>query len=140
MASAETLHATSVACHGRGLLILGASGQGKSALALDLMARGARLVADDRTVLQRDADQLWLSCPPGLTGLIEARGVGLLNADPAPPTPLGLVVDLDRQETERLPPHRTLELLGLNVPVVHKVTASYFPAALMQYLGHGRRD
>ena len=121
-------------------MILGASGQGKSALALELMTRGARLVADDRTIVERDADQLWLSCPPGLTGLIEARGVGLLNADPAPPTPLGLVVDLDLEETQRLPPHRTIELLGLAVPVVHKVRAPYFPSALMQYLWHGRRD
>lgn len=140
MAVAETMHGTSVAWQGRGLLILGASGQGKSALALELMARGARLVADDRTVVTHEADQLWLSCPPGLSGLIEARGLGLLNADPAPPTPLDLVVDLNREEPERLPPHRTMDLLGLTFPLVHKVTAPYFPAALMQYLGHGRRD
>ena len=41
------MHATTVALRGRGLLILGPSGSGKSTLALQLMAVGARLVADD---------------------------------------------------------------------------------------------
>ena len=47
------LHATCVAVDGRGLLILGPSGSGKSALALQLIALGAQLVADDRTRVSR---------------------------------------------------------------------------------------
>ena len=45
------LHATTVALAGQGVLILGPSGSGKSGLALQLMAMGAELVADDRTIV-----------------------------------------------------------------------------------------
>ena len=45
------LHATCIAWQGRGVLIRGPSGSGKSALALGLMAHGAVLVADDRVKL-----------------------------------------------------------------------------------------
>ena len=64
------LHGSAVALEGRGLLILGASGTGKSALALRMMAHGARLVADDRVVLARRGDALIASAPPALRGTI----------------------------------------------------------------------
>ena len=93
MGETLTLHASCVALDGRGVLILGRSGAGKSSLALELMALGARLVADDRTVLHADDGAPVASCPPAILGKIEARGVGILAADPSP------VDDLDRQET-----------------------------------------
>lgn len=133
-------HATSVAVAGRGLLIRGASGSGKSSLALEMMALGAQLVADDRTELRLDGDGLVLCCPAPLLGLIEARGIGLLNTDYAGPVPLVAVVDLDRVETERLPPKRAVRLHGHVFPVIHKVEARYFPAALCQYLKAGRQE
>jgi len=52
-ARSEIRHATTVAVAGRGLMIEGPSGSGKSALALELMAFGAELVADDRTRVAR---------------------------------------------------------------------------------------
>ena len=53
----ETIvHASCVARDGRAVLIRGASGSGKSGLALQLMALGAGLVADDRTRLWREGD------------------------------------------------------------------------------------
>ena len=135
-----TLHASAVALDGRALLILGASGTGKSALALQLMAHGARLIADDGVVLTRDGDRLVAAAPDPIRGLVEARGVGLLNADPAPPTPVALVADLDRTETQRLPPRRTRRLVSLDIDCVHKSDSPHFPAALLQYLRAGRRD
>ena len=67
---------------GAALLILGASGRGKSALALGLMAAGATLVADDRTHLHaRRRRQLVASAPAAIAGLIEARGIGILKAE-----------------------------------------------------------
>lgn len=131
------LHATTVAFGGRGLLILGPSGSGKSGLALQLMAIGGELVADDRTLVSRQGSELMAACPPTLSGLIEARGLGILQADPVDPVPLGLAVDLSQTETARLPIARVLTLLDVGLPLVHKVDTAYFPAALRQYILRG---
>lgn len=128
------LHATTVAFGGRGLLILGPSGSGKSGLALQLMAMGAALVADDRTLVSRDGPQLVAACPPALSGLIEARGLGILRAAPAGPVPLALAVDLSQVETARLPLPRAMTLLDVDLPLLHKADTAYFPAALRQYI------
>lgn len=133
-----TLHATAVAHAGRAVLITGASGSGKSALALELLAHGAALVSDDRVILQRTGDALIASAPAAIRGQIEARFVGILKARPAPPTALALVVSLDMLETERLPELRSCALLGLSLPVVHKCEGSHFAAAILQYLKEGR--
>ncbi|TNF62997.1 MAG: serine kinase [Rhodobacteraceae bacterium] len=136
--AAVVLHASAVAWAGRGLLILGPSGAGKSALALQLMAWGAALVADDRTEVSRQDGRLWAKAPPAIAGMIEARGVGLLAADPAGPVPLSLAVDLSATETERLPPLREITLLDTHLPLVHRVESGHFPAAVLQYLKGGR--
>lgn len=133
-----TLHATSVSVAGRGLLILGPSGSGKSSLALQMIALGAKLVADDRTRLHRDGDEVMLSCPPALAGLIEARGLGLLRAPAHPPCPLTLAADLGAPEAARLPERREIEFLGRSFPLVGGVDGPHFPAALMLHLTSGR--
>jgi HPr kinase/phosphorylase len=136
----RVVHASCVAFAGRALLILGPSGSGKSALALDLMALGGGLVADDRTELARAGAALVASCPPAIAGRIEARGTGLLRADPHPPAPVVLAVDLARAEAARLPPRRETVLLGLAVPLVWRSAQTAFPAALRQYMLAGRSD
>lgn len=120
------------------MLIRGASGSGKSGLALTLMALGAGLIADDRTILTRVGASLIAACPPSLLGMIEARGVGILRATPIAPAPVALVVDLDRTETQRLPEHLTTSYLGLSVPLLQKVESNHFPAAILQYLTSGK--
>ena len=134
-----TIHASAVAIGGRAVLIVGPSGAGKSGLALQLMAFGAQLVADDRTVLQRVDQTLWASAPQALSGLIEARGVGILNAVPCVKAPVGLVVDLSHREPLRLPPPRYVEMMGLRLVVLHSVPAPHFPAAIFHYMVSGRR-
>jgi HPr kinase/phosphorylase len=138
-AGTRTVHATCVSHHGHGALIVGKSGSGKSGLALQLMAMGAQLVADDRVTLTRQGDYLLASCPPRLSGKIEARGVGLLATAPAPPTRVVMIVDLDHAETERLPPRRKREVLGLSLDLVFPCTGHHFPAALLLYLAQGER-
>lgn len=132
------LHASCVALNGRGVLIRGRSGSGKSALALELMALGAVLVADDRTDITAGPDGPVATCPQAIRGMIEARGVGLLQAETETDAPVTLVVDMDTEETHRLPPHRVTDLAGAVVPLVHKSASIGFAAALRQYLIGGR--
>jgi HPr kinase/phosphorylase len=133
------LHASAVAVAGQGLLITGPSGSGKSSLALQLMALGADLVADDGVRLSVDGDgRLRARAPDPIRGLIEARGVGLLRARVLDDVVLALVVDLSTVETDRLPQPRTVTLHGVVLPLLHKVESACFPAALRQYLVMGR--
>ena len=136
----EILHATAVTVAGHGLLIRGASGSGKSALALEMMAHGATLVADDRVIVSLRDNTLWLAPPAPLTGMIEARGLGLLHAETSGPAPLAAVLDLDTLETARLPQRRETMLHGQRIPLLHKTAHPYFPAALVQYLKGGRKE
>jgi HPr kinase/phosphorylase len=135
----EILHADCVALNGRGLLILGPSGAGKSALALRLLSRGADLVADDRTALAARAGRLVARCPGPIRGLIEARGVGLLRAPTVDEAEIALVADLGQAETERLPPRRSITILGCTVDLVLQAQNDHFPDALMLYLRNGRQ-
>ncbi|MDF2233880.1 serine kinase [Albimonas sp. CAU 1670] len=141
---AAILHASCVALEAEGptgapvfaaALILGPSGAGKSALALELISRGARLVADDRCRVQAGPGGLVASAPATLSGLIEARGVGLLSLPALPEAAPALVVDLSVPEPERLPPLRRLTLLGHALPLI----LSPSPAALHALLRAGGR-
>ncbi len=137
------LHAACVACPGDGaggaaggpaLLILGAAGAGKSALALELIALGAVLVADDRVRVRIAAGRLIASAPPRLAGLIEARGVGVLRLPHAPEAAVALALDLDRPEPERIPPRRGMALRGVEIPLLLGRPAA---AAVLAALRHG---
>jgi len=131
---AQTLHATTIAINGRAALIRGASRSGKSGLALQLLALGAELVADDRTVVWADGETLWADAPETIRGQIEARGVGILCSPAAGPCAVALVVDMDAVESERLPEGRVVRLMGIALPVINKSESAHFPAALAVYL------
>ncbi len=135
-----TLHASAVAFDRKAVVIVGASGAGKSSLALQLMSFGARLVGDDRVTLKREAERLTVSPAPQLENLIEARGLGILRAEAQHPSHVSLCVDLDQTEHERYPPHRSVEWLGLVIPCIHKVENVAFPSAVKQYLLCGRAE
>ena len=91
---APLTNVTCVAIEGRGVLIDGQSGSGKSSLALTLIDRGALLVGDDGVTLEDRGDRLWALPPPTIAGLIEVRNVGLVQL-PTASAPLALVVRLD---------------------------------------------
>jgi serine kinase of HPr protein (carbohydrate metabolism regulator) len=113
------IHATCVALPEGGVLLRGASGAGKSDLALRLIDGGARLVADDRTELARAGDRLIARAPETIAGLIEARGVGILRLPPdrlAPEVAVVLIVDLvGAASVERLPEATREDLLGVSL-------------------------
>ena len=102
------------------MLIRGASGTGKSGLALQLIAYGAVLVSDDRTQLFRQGAAVYADAPDTIRGMIEARHVGLLQTLCSGPVKLVLIVDMDCQETDRLPPQRQETLLGVALQVVRE--------------------
>ena len=115
----STIHGSAVATGGRAVLILGAAGVGKTTLALEMVALGAGLVGDDRVVVTAGGSGgLTVDAAPGLAGLAEVRGFGLIRLPPHGPASLGLVADLDREEPERLPSRRYLDLSGVACPAM----------------------
>ena len=115
---AIVVHGAAVALAGRGILILGASGSGKSRLALALIGRGAALVADDRVTLVRRGAALVARAPEPIAGLIEARGFGLLRVPAVPEAPLAVAVDLDRAPAARMPQPVTITYLGHKIELI----------------------
>ena len=119
---------------GLGILLTGPSGIGKSELALELLSRGHRLIADDAPEFRRTApDSVHGSCPPMLADFIEVRGLGILNVRAMygnnavmthkrlhliirlqPPTDNGNVAEFDRLDTTQR--HRTI--LNVTIPEV----------------------
>ncbi|MGB7102544.1 MAG: HPr kinase/phosphatase C-terminal domain-containing protein [Xanthobacteraceae bacterium] len=124
-ADLATVHASAVLVGARAVLIRGPSASGKSRLALELLEaartgtlRFARLVADDRVHLEAIGGRLLARPPEALAGLIEVRGVGLLRVTHEPRAVIGLVVDLDAPDAQRLPAadQRRIEINGIVVP------------------------
>lgn len=111
------VHGTAVAIDGGAVLIRGPSGAGKSDLAVRLIDRGARLVADDQALVRREGDELRVRAPAAIRGLIEIRGLGILRLEALEEAPLVLVVDLVAPDAvERLPEGRSESLFGLSLP------------------------
>ncbi|HQZ31994.1 MAG TPA: HPr(Ser) kinase/phosphatase, partial [Arenimonas sp.] len=75
-----TLHGVFMEIYSIGVLITGESGAGKSELAIELVSRGHRLVADDAPEFTQIApDVLDGTCPELLQDLLEVRGLGVMN-------------------------------------------------------------
>ncbi|MEO1538399.1 MAG: serine kinase [Pseudomonadota bacterium] len=133
------LHASAVAFDGRAALLVGPSGSGKSALAVQLVALGGMLVADDRVQCETCSGTLWIMAPDNIADSIEARGLGILRT-PTEPARACAVVDLSRVETERLPPLRETTVADVPLPLLYKVESPAFPAMLKLYLSGERLE
>lgn len=133
------MHASCVAVSGRGVLICGPSGSGKSALALTLLAHGADLVADDQTELTLESGRVVARCPPRLRGLIEARGLGILTRSPVASAEIALVTDLAEAESDRLPPRRKVTVLGTELDLVLGRGNPHLAASVLCYLKGARQ-
>jgi HPr kinase/phosphorylase len=100
--AAPAIHASAVLAGARALLIRGPSGSGKSRLVLNLLQAAdggrlafARLVADDRVHVQAVHGRLIARPPAPIAGLLEVRGLGILQLQYEPMAVISLVVDLD---------------------------------------------
>lgn len=115
----DTFHATTVVIDGSAVMLRGPAGSGKSDLALRLIEAGARLIADDYTEIEVRDGQLLAKAPPSIRGLLEVRGIGVMELDYMVSAPLHLIVNLvDFELIERLPEHLSEEINGIQVPVV----------------------
>jgi HPr kinase/phosphorylase len=113
------IHATAVAIDGRAALLRGASGAGKSDLALRLIDAGACLVTDDQSELFRRGDVIFVRPPNRISGLIEVRGIGIVRIDAMAEAPVALIVDLVAPDrVERMPERRREPVLGIDLPVI----------------------
>ena len=126
-----TLHGVFLEVLGMGVLLTGDPAVGKSELALDLIARGNRLVADDVPEFSRIApDIISGSCPPMLREFLEVRGLGILNiramfGDSAIKRTkyLRLMIHLSRMTSTEMSSidrlsgsHHVRKVLGVNIP------------------------
>ena len=133
------LHAGLIACwsHGgwRGVLIEGPSGAGKSDLALRCLDDGFRLVADDRTIVWRSGDRVFGRAPEALSGLIEARGLGVLREPALAFCQVVLVAACG--PAERLPEPQSAARGGGQLPLVAvSPLESSAPAKLRRAIEH----
>ena len=123
MRHTSTVHASAVLAGARAVLIRGASGSGKSRLALALVQAAqagslpfARLVGDDRVHLEAQHERLLVRPAAALAGLIEVRGLGIRRLDHEPVAVVGLVVDLAADDAERLPAAPDTIISGVRLP------------------------
>ncbi|MCK4593538.1 HPr(Ser) kinase/phosphatase [bacterium] len=80
LAPVEKVHGVLVDINGVGVLILGEAGIGKSECALDLVARGHRLVADDVVEVKARFNSVLIGSSPGrIREYMEIRGIGIIN-------------------------------------------------------------
>jgi HPr kinase/phosphorylase len=129
LAESTTAHGVFLDVLGMGVLITGASGVGKSELALELISRGSGLIADDAVELYRvGPETVEGRCPTLLRDFLEVRGLGVLNirtifgeAALRPRKNLKLIVHLERPSGSELPAERlplkpgTENVMGVDV-------------------------
>jgi HPr kinase/phosphorylase len=127
----EIVHGVFLEVLGTGVLLTGESSVGKSELALELLSRGHRLIADDAPEFTRVGPDLLTGRSPGvLKDFMEVRGLGVLNiremyGDSALKTNkyLRLIIHMERLNNEQLAKvdrlegnRKTRDILGINIP------------------------
>jgi serine kinase of HPr protein (carbohydrate metabolism regulator) len=113
----KRLRGTCIAVEGSGVLLRGPSGCGKSDLALRLIEAGARLVADDYTDVVEAGGRVFAAPPPGLRGMLEVRGIGIVRLRYSASAPVVANIDLAQiNNIERMPESESILILGVSVP------------------------
>ena len=116
----DLFYGTAVAYQGLGVFIQGASGSGKSDLALRLIDDDADLISDDQVVIKVVGHKLQLLPPDNIAGLIEVRGFGVVKLKSVREIPLCLVIKVDpNKQLKRMPRMKNELIKRIPVPVIH---------------------
>lgn len=150
------IHATAVVLRDSGILIRGRSGAGKSSLALALLDRAsgagwfARLLGDDRVIVEAAHGRVLAQPHPSIEGRIERRGSGILPMLFQRWAVLRIVVDLEDMavcdKAPRLPEpeHLVTRLCGIELPRIVAPSASLTSGTVAEImrvlLAHERRE
>ena len=130
LAPSDSIYGVMMNIYGKGIMITGKSGIGKSELALDLIDRGHMLVADDRVDVTRVHKNIICTAPKLLKRMLEIRGVGIVDVTRTfganaylNRCQLDFVIKLvkydESMESDRLNPiNETFNVLGLEVPML----------------------
>ncbi|WP_323034610.1 serine kinase [Pararhodobacter sp.] len=135
MTAAPNVHASAVAFGPHaGVLITGASGSGKSQLAMALIGEGAQLVSDDQVLLTALNGTLFARAPHSIAGMIEVRGLGIVTMTYRRLAQIVLVVDLDRPASRRLPDPLSRLVRGVTLPCLAGRPDTPFARGISHYL------
>ncbi|MDI9540920.1 MAG: HPr(Ser) kinase/phosphatase [Bacillota bacterium] len=129
-AQVDSVHGVLLQVYGRGILITGQSGIGKSEIALELVKKGHVLVADDRVDVYRIHNHISGEAPAILKNMLELRGVGVIDiammfgaASTTEKTRIDFVIHLDKwdkdKEYDRLNlKDEVFNIFGVNIPKI----------------------
>jgi len=116
--NSKILHASSVEIDGKGVVILGKSGSGKSNLAIKLISMGAKLISDDQTYCKLKDNKIIISKPKTTPNFIEARGIGLIKTPMVMSAKLFCFVNITNIELERLPYEEKKYCFGKKIKMI----------------------
>ncbi len=121
----QNYHACLIQLEGRGVLISGRSGAGKTSLMLSLLEaaqqknQSVNFVSDDQVILTAENGKLIGSAPIAIAGKVEIFGFGILDVPNITNSQVDLLVYLEPDEAlERLPDPMHSNLLDINVPCI----------------------
>ncbi len=79
LAPTTRIHGVLLDVYGVGVILTGDSGVGKSETALDLIAKGSKLISDDSVIIKKMDDRLIGTSPEITKHFMEVRGVGIID-------------------------------------------------------------
>lgn len=126
-----TRHGVLVEVYGEGVLLIGDSGVGKSEIAVELIKRGHRLIADDAVEIRRVSNRTLVgSSPENIRHFIELRGIGIINARRIfgmgavkLTEKIDMVINMEQWDSEKIydrigMDNTYTEIMGIKVPIM----------------------
>ncbi len=126
-----TRHGVLVEVYGEGVLLIGDSGVGKSEIAVELIKRGHRLIADDAVEIRRVSNRTLVgSSPENIRHFIVLRGIGIINSRRIfgmgavkLTEKIDMVINMEHWDTEKVydrigMDNTYTEIMGIQVPIM----------------------